>query len=275
MADLEKIAEGREAEIFAWEDGAVLRLMRSPDATQQVEWEARAMEAARAAGVSVPAVRGTTTVNGRPGLIMERVDGPDMLTLIGQRPWLLPRAARVFGGLMAQLHETVAPDDLPELRPRMKQRISSSVRVPKELADFAIAALQDLPDGDRICHGDLHPGNVIWNDDGQAIIDWTGVARGDPTADFVRTDLMIRLGDLPPGSPIVIRLLALVARGILRRMYANAYKRRYPLDPNLVARWEIPVVANRLADGIEPERPKLLRILEERLAQDSTAPSLS
>ena len=40
MTDLEKIAEGREAEIFAWQDGSVLRLMRSADARQAVEWQA-------------------------------------------------------------------------------------------------------------------------------------------------------------------------------------------------------------------------------------------
>ncbi|MDP3767224.1 MAG: phosphotransferase, partial [Dehalococcoidia bacterium] len=99
-----KIAEGREAEIFAREDGTVLRLMRSADARESVEWQARALEAARAAGVSVPAVHGTTTVDGRPGLIMERVDGPDMLTLLGKRPWWILHVGRVSGELHAGMH---------------------------------------------------------------------------------------------------------------------------------------------------------------------------
>lgn len=266
IAGLEKIAEGREAEIFAWEDGQVLRLLRQPDAMRQLEWESIAMRAAASAGVSVPAVFGTTTVEGRPGLIMERIDGPDMLTLIAKQPQLLPKAARIFGELLAQLHETVAPETIPELRPRMEQRIGSSDRVPKHLAEFAVSTLQELPDGDRICHGDLHPANVLWVDgERQVIIDWTGVSRGDATADFVRTDLMIRLGDPPPGAMIMIRLLTLVARGYLRRQYTKEYKKHRSLDGDLVSRWEIPVVANRLVDGIEPEREKLLRILEERL----------
>ena len=57
MTELEKIAEGREAAIFAWQDGSVLRLMRSPDARQAVEWQAIAMKAAREAG-------GLTTIIG-------------------------------------------------------------------------------------------------------------------------------------------------------------------------------------------------------------------
>ncbi len=264
--DLQKIAEGREAEIFAWEDGTVLRLMRSPDAQQAVEWQERALRAALSAGVSVPAVHGTTTVQGRPGLIMERIDGTDMLTLVGQRPWLLFKASRVFGEMQAQLHETVAPDDLPALKAALKRRIESSDRVPRDLAEFAVAGLEELPDGDRLCHGDFHPANIIWSDDRPVIIDWSGVARGDPAADYVRTELMIQLGDPPPGSSLMLRVLALVGRKILISAYKRAYRRCRPIDGSLVERWGPPVMANRLVDGIEPERPKLLRLLEERLA---------
>ena len=264
--DLQKIAEGREAEIFAWEDGTVLRLMRSPDAMQSVEWQERALRAALSAGVTVPAVHGTTTVDGRPGLIMERVDGPDMLTLVGQRPWLLFKASRVFGEMQAQLHDTVAPEELPALKAALKRRIESSDRVPRELAEFAVAGLEELPDGDRLCHGDFHPANIIWNDDRPVIIDWSNVARGDPAADCVRTELMIQLGDPPTGSSLMLRILALVGRKILMSGYRRAYRKRRPVDPALVERWGPPVIANRLVDGIEPERPKLLRLLEERLA---------
>ncbi len=41
--------------------------------------------------------------------------------------------------------------------------------------------------------------------------------------------------------------------------------RRRVIDSALVSRWEAPVMANRLVEGIEPERRKLLRLLEERL----------
>ncbi len=49
--ELQTIAQGREAEIFACEDGTVLRLLRDSDDPQQVEWEA---------GVPAPAVHGVT-----------------------------------------------------------------------------------------------------------------------------------------------------------------------------------------------------------------------
>ena len=74
-----KIAEGREAEMFAWEDGKVLRLLRDASGAPANERQAEAMRAAAACGVRVPAVYGTTVVAGRPGLIMERIQGSDLL----------------------------------------------------------------------------------------------------------------------------------------------------------------------------------------------------
>lgn len=265
---LEKIAEGREAEIFAWENGTVLRLMRSPDATQAVEFQAQALEAARAAGVSVPAVRGTATVDGRPGLIMDRIDGLDLLTLVGRKPWKIISVARVTGKLHAGLHEVIAPDHLPNLKEALARRISSSDLVPSEVKEFATSKLADLPDGDRLCHGDYHPGNVMENNGDPVVIDWTGVMRGDPMADFARTAIILRLGDPPPGSPLAIRVLTAVGRSLLVSLYRRSYLRHRPIDETLVRRWEAPVAANRLADNIEPEREKLLAILHQRMAED-------
>ncbi len=264
--EMQKLAEGREAEIFAWEDGTVLRLLHNPDAQQQVEWEAHAMRAALAAGVSVPAVHGTTTVHGRPGLIMERIDGPDLLTLLGRRPWAVLSVAKTSGQLHARLHEVSAPDSLPALKARLAARIEASDLVPRHLAEFALSALRGLPDGDRLGHGDFHPGNIMLRNGEPILIDWTNVTRGDPNADFVRTNLMLRIAVPPPGSTSLMRALARFGRSIMLSAYLRAYRRARTPDAALVEQWQVPVAANRLAENVEGERTKLLSILEARLA---------
>jgi aminoglycoside phosphotransferase (APT) family kinase protein len=266
MQDLQKIAEGSEAEIFAWEDGTVLRLMRDPEAGEAVEWQAQAMEAARASGVRVPAVHGTTTVQGRPGLIMERVDGPDMLTLVGARPWTIFSVGAVSGKVHAQMHSVQAPTHLRDLRAALREAIDSSELVPRHLAEFALSVLKDLPDRDILCHGDFHPGNIIDAGGEPVVIDWTNVTRGDPAADFARTNLLLRLGEPPPGSSLLLRVLALVGRKVLLAAYRRAYRRVRAPDEALVTRWEVPVMAHRLVENYESERPALLRLLEERRA---------
>ena len=248
--------------MFAWEDGRILRLLRNPDRRTQVQWEAAAMQTASARGLPVPSVYGITEVMGRPGIIMERVDGPDLLTQINARPWTLFRAGSTLGDVHANLHSVTASDRLPILKPTLAGRIGSRSEIPPELARFAIDTLNELPDGDRICHFDYHPANVLMSSNGPVVIDWTNVKRGDHHADVARSVLILRLGEPPPGSVSpVMRLLIRFARGILLGRYLSAYRRRGQLDRSLVDRW-IPVVAvDRLLDGIPEEVTKIRELL--------------
>jgi aminoglycoside phosphotransferase (APT) family kinase protein len=263
---LEKIAEGREAEIFAYGDGKVVRLMRNNNAMPWLEREAAAMRAAAGAGVRVPAVYETTVVDGRPGLIMERIDGIDMLTLVGRQPWQVFAVGATSGRMHAALHEVIAPKVIPSLKERVRDGIEHSPLVPHEMKAPVFDVLESLPDGDRLCHGDFHPGNILRPDGEPVLIDWPNVVAGEPTADYVRTDLMMRMGSIPPGASLVIRYGAFFARGLMRQAYARAYRRARAIDRALAARWVIPAMAGRLTEDIPEERDKLLRELETRLA---------
>lgn len=265
--ELRKIAEGREAEIFEWEDGTVLRLMRDSYGVESVDLQARALKAAHDAGVAVPAPGGLVIVDGRHGLVMERLDGPDLLTLIGTKPWHIWSVGIKTGRLHAEMHDVAAPEGLPSLKEGLKRHIETSDNVAPEMAKFALEILDELTDGDRLCHGDFHPGNIIKTDDRNVIIDWSNVAKGDPAADYARSQLMLQLGEPPPGSPFLLRTLAVVGKGVLLNAYRRGYRSHSALDEELVRRWMAPVIADRLTEGIKEERSKLLKLVEERLRE--------
>ncbi|MEX2246388.1 MAG: phosphotransferase [Dehalococcoidia bacterium] len=256
---LKRIAQGREAEIFAWEDGSVLRLLRQAGAPGRLEREAAAMEAVRLAGLPVPRVLGLTEQLGRPGMIMERVDGPDLLMVFSRKPWTLWSGSRVCGELHARVNAIEAPETLPALGDEVRRKIMSSV--PSELARTPLMLLDELPGGDRICHGDYHPGNVLMTAAGPMIIDWPNAARGNPDADFARTVLLGRLGEPPPGASFIVREGTRFFRGIFRRAYLKAYTKVRPVDGESLRRWQIVRAADRIAEGVESERPALEAIL--------------
>jgi aminoglycoside phosphotransferase (APT) family kinase protein len=198
-------------------------------------------------------------------MVMERVDGPDMLTLIGRKPWTVERIGRVSGELQAALNNVKAPEELRPLRAYTRERIER-IPVPAELEHlrgFALDRLEGLPDGDVICHGDYHPGNIIDGKNGPMIIDWPNVSRGDGDADFARSMLTLRIGDPPPGTSPVVLFLAKFARGLLIWAYRRAYLRRRPVDAAVLAQWTIVRAADRMAEGIEVERAKLLSYLRK------------
>ncbi|MEX0749859.1 MAG: aminoglycoside phosphotransferase, partial [Dehalococcoidia bacterium] len=95
--------------------------------------------------------------------------------------------------------------------------------------------------------------------------DWPSAMRGDPHADVARTLLVFDIASVPPGAPTIVRRLEKLARRLIRSRYLASYKRLRPLDDALLAQWRIPVAAERLHDGIEDERDKLMAILNQAM----------
>src|SRR5215471_7237997 len=181
MDGMTLLGQGREAEVFAMRDGSVLKLLRH--ATPAADREVAALAAVADDDALVPRVLGRTTIGERPGILLERVSGPDLLTLMESKPWLMRKAALVLANVQLRLHALTAPQTLPDLKTELTHRIRSVENLPADLASWALSILDDLPEGDRLCHGDLHLGNILGSLDRPVVIDWGEAARGDPMAD--------------------------------------------------------------------------------------------
>jgi aminoglycoside phosphotransferase (APT) family kinase protein len=255
----DRIGEGREGEILDWGQGRVLKLAWKAERQAALDREEVALRAASAAGAPVPRVYERVTVEGRPGLVMERLNGPDLLTRLGSRPWTLHSAARLLGALHARLHGVRVPDAVPSLKDNIRDLLRRRAdRVPAGLAAEAIDTLDELPDGDRLCHGDYHPGNVLLTTAGPRVIDWPAGSRGDPAADVCRSRLLVQMGALPERAPLLIRRLDLLGRAWLLRTYVRAYGGP---DMGNSGRWARVITIARLAEGIDSERTTLLERL--------------
>jgi aminoglycoside phosphotransferase (APT) family kinase protein len=257
LSELRRLGGGREAEIFDFGDGRVLRLARDPQRGPSVDREVTALAAAKRAGAPVPAVYGRLTVEGRPGAIMQRLDGDDLLARLGRRPWSVWSIGQTLGRVHARLHGVAASEDLPTLIDEIRSRLGSEL-VPADLRDGALARLAELPDGAQLCHGDFHPANLLPAGNGYAVIDWTLGARGHPAADVARTRLLIAQAGIPADAPRAVRWLARLGRRILLSAYLRGYRKERSLDLTLVERWAPVLATVRLADDIPEERAGLL-----------------
>ena len=262
LEQLTRIGTGREAEIYDLGERRVLRLARDASRRASVNREASALCAASRAGAPVPALHGRVDVNGRPGTIMERLDGEDLLSRLQRRPWMVRSIGIALGTTHAALHAVSAPDGLPTVADELRGRLGSPL-VPAELRTSALEELDRFPEGDRLCHGDFHPGNVLETGAGPVVIDWTLGAGGPPVADVARTRLLITGGGLPPGSAKVLTGLQSVGRVLLARAYMSGYRRTAPLDPSSLKRWGFVQTVARLAENVDGERPGLLAASQE------------
>jgi aminoglycoside phosphotransferase (APT) family kinase protein len=184
-----KIAEGRDSEIFEHGPGRVLRRARDG---RSLEREAAVMRHVREHGYPAPEVFDT----GEGWLVMERLDGRDMLADIRKTPRGVADAARQLAGLHRQLAAIAAPEWL----------------------DAAPG-----PTGGRVVHLDLHPLNVMSTSHGLVVIDWANARRGDPAIDVANTWSLLACGE--PAGGVLDRALVALARGLVLRTFLRATDR--------------------------------------------------
>lgn len=262
----ERIGQGRTAEIFTWGDGEVLKLFRPEFSSPMVSaHEAKLARAVFAAGAPSPAVGELVEVDGRAGVIYERVDGPSLEAQATTKPWLIPRVARTLAETQIAVH-ACALTTLPPLRELLQQRIRQASPLTPALRAAALRALDRLPDGSALCHGDFHPGNVLLSARGPLVIDWENAASGHPAADVARTIVLLRMGWVYAKSPTRQALLR-GAIALLLRFYLGRYRQLRPITRQEISAWALPITAARLSEHIPQEEPHLLALVARLAAQ--------
>jgi gamma-glutamylcyclotransferase (GGCT)/AIG2-like uncharacterized protein YtfP/aminoglycoside phosphotransferase (APT) family kinase protein len=262
----EPIAAGRTAEVFAWGEGLVAKVLRPGFPDRLGEEEARAAAVADRAGIGAPAFHGTTRVDGRFALLYERIDGISMLDRLTAHPDAAEDLAAELAGVHAAMH--AAPGEgLPRLRAWVEGAIGRGVpHLGDRERDAVLGRLAELPDGSVVCHGDLHPGNVLMTGRGPAVIDWLTAGIGPAAADVARTVFLLRDSLIP--SDIAPPERARIES--LRHRFTDAYLACYAslatLDRPEVDRWRLPILVARLDEEVADERTHLLRLISAEVA---------
>ena len=258
------IGRGRDAEIYAWGEDQVLKLFFPRARREAVEIEAQATKVAHEAGVTTPTVGEIIEVDGRYSIVFERIDGPAMAVLLTAHPWQLRRVARQMAELQAAIHVCKAPE-LISLKDHTRSEINRTAALDTDVKEVVLRRLERLPDGDSLCHGDFHDGNVIMSPRGPVIIDWDCGRRGDPLADVARTWLLIRMGEPPEDTKG--RWVLPVFKAAYWGFYLRRYRQLRPFADEELAAWQLPMVALRLVrDNILPEeRRRMMNYIERAL----------
>lgn len=254
------LAEGRTAEIYVWGAKHVLKLYRDWCPSDWVEYEARIAHAVYEAGVPSPAAGEIVELNGRRGLIYERIEGGSMLQELNARPWTLLQQARSLAELQIRIQEQSIPG-LPSYKDRLRFDIGHAQVLQGELKAKSLSLLEDLPDGQALCHGDYHPANIILTQNGPVVIDWMTACSGSPWTDVARTRMLLSIG--PKGAGKLVSPLIRLVIHLYHRTYLSRYLALRPDAGMELNRWEPVIAAARLNEDIEPEQESLLKIVEK------------
>jgi aminoglycoside phosphotransferase (APT) family kinase protein len=224
---------GKEAEVFAFGDLA-LKLYKPGMSKASSFREAAHLAVVERNGLSAPRVHAVNEYGGRWGVVMDRVNGQrlgDAMTSADRMP-MLDKLVRIH----RQIHACPG-HGLTSMKARLAASIRRAGLLGEALRERLIRQLDDLPDGDRLCHGDFHPWNVI----GDVVVDWLDACTGDPSADVCRTYVLLRH-----------------AAPELANDYVETYVSEAGMNARDVFAWLPLVAAARLAEHVPDEEAGLL-----------------
>jgi len=259
---IKPFAEGRTAEIYEWHDDAILKLYHVWCPSDWVEYESKVVHAMTNAGIPTPAAGEIVEVNGRRGILFERVKGISMLQDMNARPWNVLKHAHTLAELQVRINQLSLPG-LSRSRDGLAYAIRQAPHIDDRTREKALDLLSKLPDGDRVCHGDFHPGNVMLTDKGPVVIDWMTVSTGNPMADFARSNMILMVG--PKGAGKQLSMMGRLVIELLRKMYVRYYLQLMPDTTKERNKWLTVISAARLTEQIEPERDALLQMVQQGL----------
>lgn len=249
------IARGRTADVYAWGDHEILKLFNEGFGADMIDHEARIARAAHASGVPTPPPGDVIDVDGRIGLLYARVSGVSMQQALMRRPWQALGWAKRLARLHAGMHARAFGAEFPEQRTVLRVKIERAAALPDDRRAAALGGLERMPDGDRICHGDMHPGNVQITPQGPVILDWADATRGNPLADVARTSVILRgMAGSPSAGSAAVRLFVQVFHAV----YLSHYFHLRPAGRDEYQRWLPLVAAARLSENIPGQEAWLL-----------------
>ncbi len=257
------IAPGRTSDVYEYGRGSVVKVPRPGVPASWAAIEAEITAAVHGNGLPTPVVRGLEIVEGRESVVFERIDGQSMWQQVRDGS----RGVASVAVELAEIQLAICGADPPPLLVDFADRVGAKVDAAHVLSkgerDEARRILASLPRGSLLCHGDLHPGNVLMSDRGPIVIDWYDAAVGSPIADFVRSSLLIRP---PTGSSELLHLPG-SSPEVLKRLHDH-YVERVLADldvaTGMARSWEVVLAASRLSEHAEADDSSLLALWRGR-----------
>lgn len=255
------LAEGRTAQVFAWDDHKVVKVYFDWCPVEWIDFEAKINAAVHDAGAPAPAVDGIVNIEGKRGIVFERVEGPTLLERFKSSPDQAETLGRELANVQFQIHQ-LSFDWLQPLKGGLSYAIDETPWATAAQKTAAHQQLEQLAEGSQVCHGDFHPLNVIATARGPIVIDWMTARRGHPIADVARTYMILHLGKLPPENPLSQYIEQI--RTKFHQAYIEEYLALSGASNEDVEAWMLPILVARTNERIENERGRLKEMISTR-----------
>lgn len=267
-----KISEGACAEVFEWEGNEkIIKLAKANTDLQAMQREYYNSKAAWDNGLSVPQPFEMLEVDGRPGIVFERIYGETLLERFikqllsvvaaeeGRKDYYYEeKETRIAARILSEVHSK-SIENMTSQREYIIYSINRVSYLTPAEKKAVIGILNRIPTKHQLCHGDPNPNNIFIRDEKAVLIDWMDASTGNPEADLAEYIIMIRFAILPAYIPAEIADFFDSNREEIIKVFIDEYMKLSDITYEDIDKWITPIAARKLSsDGISEDEKKLL-----------------
>ena len=182
------IGVGFTATVYEWEEGKVLKLFRQDFPKEAIEMEFRNARAVMDLPFSKPKAYELIHLDGRLGIVYDLMEGESLFD------WVLRTGdLQQCAIYMAELHKSILDikvESVNNYKDCLRYFISGIPDISER--EGVLRILDRLPEGNTLCHGDFHPGNILLNQGTTCIIDFMNICHGHYLYDVARTVYLVQ-----------------------------------------------------------------------------------
>ena len=210
------VGTGNTASVYDWEEGKVLKLFKQGYPEEAVENEYHNAIAIRAMSFLKPKAYEMISYEDRKGIIYDRVEGESLFDWVIKTNDLQGCAIQ-----MANLHKAIGQNiisNVPNYKDFLRRHISNALLTTDEQLEVT-QRIDKLPDGDTLCHGDFHPGNILVSGGSAYVIDFMNICHGDFLYDIARTVYLVEFTPVASGVSDYEKEMMLFFKRSLTELY--------------------------------------------------------
>jgi thiamine kinase-like enzyme len=189
---LDNILATRENKtIYHYED-TVIKVFEEGYSKSLILNEALNQSRVEETGLKIPKILSVGNIDGCWSITMDYIPGQTLDQIINNNPEKTDELLELFVNLQIEMHTKTSPL-LNKLKDKLVDRIQSVKDLDATTKYELLMRLDSMPKHTKLCHGDFLPSNIIINDSGAYIIDWSHATQGNASGDVATTYLKMTL----------------------------------------------------------------------------------
>jgi tRNA A-37 threonylcarbamoyl transferase component Bud32 len=265
----EVIGKGRTAEVLYWGNNRVLKLFNQDIPRELIGYQYKVDSLVRKIFPKCPKSFERIEKDGRLGIVYEYIEGIPLRNFMGNSFNKVGKGMRMLAEIHVEMHKHEISDILTQLD-FFRMAINKAELLNENQKRDIINYLEKLPQGKAICHGDMHPENVLVSNDESYVMDWSNAYSGNPDSDVARTIYVLKHGLGAPDEAILNksflhRFFFKAIKKFAARPYIKQYLKLTGRSLKEIEKWNLVIFAARLREPVPLEYDNLLKMIQKIL----------